>query len=155
MEPGSAAPSDASVARIPGADGRPEGAGFRAGLREVITCAHVVATALGLPPDTRESPGGRLWIDFPLAERGTRVPARVCAWTPVRPDGSGDIAVLELLADPPAKAPVARLVEDAAGPDRRVRAFGFPQSYDDGRIDRSAGIYTHLDAQAHEQAVPG
>lgn len=132
MEPGSAAPSDASVARILSADGRPEGAGFRAGQREVITCAHVVATALGLPPETQESPGGRLWIDFPLAERGTRVPARVGAWTPVRPDGSGDIAVLELLADPPAKAPVARLVEDAAGPDRRVRAFGFPQSYDDG-----------------------
>ncbi|MGR4878326.1 trypsin-like peptidase domain-containing protein [Streptomyces sp. LARHCF249] len=132
MEPGSAAPSDASVARILSAGGRPEGAGFRAGQREVITCAHVVATALGLPPDTQEPPGGRLWIDFPLAERGARVPARVGAWTPVRPDGSGDIAVLELLADPPAKAPVARLVEDAAGPDRRVRAFGFPQSYDDG-----------------------
>ncbi len=132
MEPGSAAPSDASVARILNADGRPEGAGFRAGPREVVTCAHVVATALGLPPDTQESPGGRLWIDFPLAARGTRVPARVGAWTPVRPDGSGDVAVLELLADPPAGAPVARLVEDAAGPDRRVRAFGFPQTYDDG-----------------------
>ncbi|WP_190126713.1 S1 family peptidase [Streptomyces inusitatus] len=132
MEPGSAASSDASVARILSADGRPEGAGFRVGRREVITCAHVVAAALGLPSDTRESPGSRLWIDFPLAGRGTRVPARVAAWTPLRPDGSGDIAVLELLADPPAKAPVARLVQDAAGPDRRVRAFGFPHGYDDG-----------------------
>ncbi|MGY3684831.1 nSTAND1 domain-containing NTPase [Streptomyces sp. TE33382] len=132
MEPGSAALSDASVARILGADGRPEGAGFRAGPREVITCAHVVATALGLPPDTQDSPGDRLWVDFPLAERGTRVPARVGSWTPVRPDGSGDIAVLELLVDPPAKAPIARLVEDAAGSDRRVRAFGFPHRYDDG-----------------------
>ncbi|MFD4240359.1 trypsin-like peptidase domain-containing protein [Streptomyces sp. NPDC058525] len=120
------------MARILGADGRPEGAGFRAGPREVVTCAHVVATALGLPADTRDAPGGRLWVDFPLAERGTRVPARVEAWTPVRPDGSGDVAVLELLADPPAGAPVARLVEDAAGPDRRVRAFGFPPAYDDG-----------------------
>ncbi|MFE5852298.1 trypsin-like peptidase domain-containing protein [Streptomyces sp. NPDC056500] len=132
MEPGSAAPSDASVARILSTDGRPEGAGFRVGQREVITCAHVVATALGLPSDAQESPSSRLWIDFPLAERGTRVPARVCAWAPVRPDGSGDIAVLELLADPPAEASVARLVEDAAGPDCRVRAFGFPRSYDDG-----------------------
>ncbi|MEU5715764.1 trypsin-like peptidase domain-containing protein [Streptomyces sp. NPDC020403] len=132
MEPGSAAPSDASVARVLGIDGRPEGAGFRAGQREVITCAHVVATALGLPPDTQEPPDSRLWIDFPLVEPGTRVPARVGAWTPVRADGSGDVAVLELLVDPPAKAPVARLVEDAAGPDRRVRTFGFPRRYDDG-----------------------
>ncbi|WP_327379212.1 serine protease [Streptomyces sp. NBC_01212] len=132
MEPSSAAPSDASVARILSADGRPEGAGFRAGQREVITCAHVVAKTLGLPPDSQEPPAGQVWVDFPLAERGTRVAARIGAWTPVRSDGSGDIAVLELLADPPAKAPIAGLVEDAAGPDRRVRSFGFPRHYDDG-----------------------
>ncbi|MFI7236089.1 trypsin-like peptidase domain-containing protein [Streptomyces cyaneofuscatus] len=132
MEPGSAAQSDASVARILRADGRPEGAGFRAGQREVITCAHVVAKAFGLQPDIQELPEGRIWVDFPLAERGTRVAARVGAWSPVRSDGSGDIAVLELLTEPPAKAPIARLVEDAVGPDRRVRAFGFPHRYDDG-----------------------
>ncbi|MGW7469406.1 hypothetical protein ACWGJT_33245 [Streptomyces xantholiticus] len=63
MEPGSAAPSDASVARILRADSRPEGAGFRAGRREVITCAHVVAKALGLPPDTQESPDGRIVLN--------------------------------------------------------------------------------------------
>ncbi|MEU6865550.1 trypsin-like peptidase domain-containing protein [Streptomyces sp. NPDC046876] len=129
---GSAVPSDASVARVLGPDGIPEGAGFRAAPREVITCAHVVAKALGLPEDTADPPGGRVWVDFPLAERSTRVPARIAAWTPVGRDGSGDVAVLTLLEDPPAGAPIARLVEDAAGPDRRVRTFGFPPHRDDG-----------------------
>ncbi|WP_225828403.1 trypsin-like peptidase domain-containing protein [Streptomyces naphthomycinicus] len=133
MKQGSAAPSDAAVVRILNADGRPEGAGFLTGHREVITCAHVVARALGAPSDTvTEAPAARLWIDFPLAEPGRRTEARIGSWTPIRTDGSGDIAVLRLLTDPPAKATVARLVEDVAEPDRRVRTFGFPAAYDDG-----------------------
>ncbi|MFJ2825941.1 trypsin-like peptidase domain-containing protein [Streptomyces toxytricini] len=132
MESDRAAPSDACVARILNADGRPEGAGFRIGRREIITCAHVVARALGLPDDTLEPPDGRLSVDFPLADRGTTVHAAIGAWIPPRPDGGGDTAVLTLLADPSDKVPVARLVEDAADHERRVRAFGFPHGYDDG-----------------------
>ncbi|MEV8534043.1 trypsin-like peptidase domain-containing protein [Streptomyces sp. NPDC051211] len=132
MDAVSAAPSDAAVARILDAGGVPHGAGFRAGQREVITCAHVVAKALGMPDDTREAPDGRLWIDFPLAARGTRVEARIGTWTPVGPDGSGDVAVLRLLTDPPARVPIARLVEHGAAADRRVRTFGFPAGYDLG-----------------------
>ncbi|MBP8537575.1 trypsin-like peptidase domain-containing protein [Streptomyces sp. MK37H] len=133
MKQDTAAPSDASVVRILGAGGRPEGAGFLSGYREVITCAHVVARALGVPSDTlAEPPAGRLWVDFPLAESGRRMEVRIASWTPVRADGSGDVAVLRLLTDPPTKATVARLVEDVAEPDRRVRTFGFPTAYDDG-----------------------
>ncbi|MBB4781283.1 trypsin-like peptidase domain-containing protein [Streptomyces rapamycinicus] len=133
MKQDTAAPSDASVVRILGADGRPEGAGFLSGYREVITCAHVVARALGIPSDTlAEPPAGRLWVDFPLAEAGRRMEVGIASWTPVRADGSGDVAVLRLLTDPPARATVARLVEDVAEPDRRVRTFGFPTAYDDG-----------------------
>ncbi|MET9887431.1 serine protease [Streptomyces sp. NPDC006430] len=150
------------MARILNPDGIPEGAGFRASPREVITCAHVVARALGLPGDTVEPPDGRLWVDFPLAERGARVPARISAWTPVSPDGSGDIAVLTLLADPPGRAPVARLVEDTAGPDRRVRAFGFPDGYDDGvwsvgwlRGETGAGWLQYDTDPASEHRVQG
>ncbi|MFF3754835.1 trypsin-like peptidase domain-containing protein [Streptomyces sp. NPDC002018] len=132
MELGSAAPSDTSVARILGAQGRPEGAGFLTTHREVITCAHVVARALGAPLDATEAPAGRLWVDFPLAEGGRPVEAVIRSWTPIGADGSGDIAVLRLLADAPAKAAVARLVEHVAEPDRKVRTFGFPPDYDDG-----------------------
>ncbi|MFB6808729.1 trypsin-like peptidase domain-containing protein, partial [Streptomyces sp. NPDC056387] len=150
------------MARILNADGVPEGAGFRASRREVITCAHVVAKALGLPGDTVEPPDGRLWVDFPLAERGARVPARIAAWTPVSPDGSGDVAVLTLLADPPGRATIARLVEDTADPDRRVRAFGFPDGYDDGtwsvgwlRGETGAGWLQYDTDPASEHRVQG
>ncbi|MER5477123.1 serine protease [Streptomyces sp. NPDC002734] len=133
MERDGAAPSDAAVVRVLNADGRPEGAGFLGGHREVITCAHVVGRALGSSsPSPAEPPAGRLWVDFPLARPGLLAEVRVVSWVPVQPDGSGDIAVLRLLADPPARATVARLVEDVAGPDLRVRTFGFPPAYDDG-----------------------
>jgi hypothetical protein len=46
--------------RIYAADGeRIVGSGFLAGEREVLTCAHVVTRALGLPDDTPEPPPGR------------------------------------------------------------------------------------------------
>ncbi|MFF3752400.1 trypsin-like peptidase domain-containing protein [Streptomyces sp. NPDC002018] len=132
MDFDSTAPGDAAVARILDSNGRPVGAGFLAGRYDVLTCAHVVANALGVPPDAEEIPSGRLQLDFPLARPGREVEARVGAWAPMRADRSGDVAVLRLLSEPPAKAPVARLVDDVAGPDRRVRTFGFPAGYDDG-----------------------
>ncbi|MQS36218.1 nSTAND1 domain-containing NTPase [Streptomyces katsurahamanus] len=132
MELDSAAPSDAAVARVMDAAGQPAGAGFLTRRDEVITCAHVVTMALGLRHDATDRPTGRLWVDFPLAEPGLKVAARIESWTPVGADGTGDIAVLRLLTDAPPKARVARLVENVAGPDRRVRTFGFPNRHDDG-----------------------
>ncbi|MER6010951.1 nSTAND1 domain-containing NTPase [Streptomyces bluensis] len=132
MDGDTVAPGDAAVARILDGKGRPIGAGFLIGVSEVLTCAHVVAKALGAPHETEEVPGGRVRVDFPLAQPGRTVEGVIESWTPVRADGSGDIAVLRLLSKPPEKAPVAHLVEGAAGPDRRVRTFGFPAGYDDG-----------------------
>ncbi|MBT2419644.1 trypsin-like peptidase domain-containing protein [Streptomyces sp. ISL-22] len=132
MEVDSAAPGDAAVVRILDVTGRPVGSGFLIGPGEVLTCAHVAAQALGAPPDTEDLPAGRLRLDFPLADPGREIEASIADWTPVKPGGSGDVAVLRLLSEPPEKAPVARLVDDVAGPDRRVRTFGFPAGYDDG-----------------------
>ncbi|MFH8476530.1 trypsin-like peptidase domain-containing protein [Streptomyces sp. NPDC018000] len=132
MELDSAAPSDAAVARIMDVGGQPAGAGFLTRRNEVVTCAHVVAMALGLRRDVTDRPTGQLWVDFPLTEPSLRVEARIESWTPVGADGSGDIAVLRLLTDAPPKARVARLVENVAGADRRVRTFGFPDGYADG-----------------------
>ncbi|MGV9761588.1 nSTAND1 domain-containing NTPase [Streptomyces tricolor] len=132
MEFDSAAPGDAAVVRILDGSGRPTGAGFLIGPRDVLTCTHVVAGVLGAAPDDPEPPEGRLAVDFPLARPGHRIEARVVAWTPLGGDGPGDVTVVRLLAEPPANAPVARLVDDGASPDRRVRTFGFPAGYDDG-----------------------
>ncbi|CAL9283668.1 nSTAND1 domain-containing NTPase [Streptomyces sp. SudanB182_2057] len=132
MEFDSAAPGDATVVRILDGSGRPWGAGFLIGPRDILTSTHVVAKVLGVTPDEPELPESRLDVDFPLARPGHRIEARVVAWTPLGGDGSGDVAVLRLSAEPPANAPIARLVDDGASPDRRVRTFGFPAGYDDG-----------------------
>ncbi|MFG2297839.1 trypsin-like peptidase domain-containing protein [Streptomyces sp. NPDC048603] len=163
MESGVAAPSDAAVARILDADGVPQGAGFRVGPREVMTCAHVITKLLGLPEDTREAPTAQVALDFPLAERGTRLAAEIGAWIPVRPDGSGDIAVLRLLTDPPARAPIARLVEHGATADLRVRTLGFPEDYDLGAwsvgwlrgVTGAGWLQYDTDPAAEHQVIPG
>ncbi|MFD0503015.1 trypsin-like peptidase domain-containing protein [Streptomyces chiangmaiensis] len=96
----SAVPGDAAVVRILDEEGRPVGAGFLTAKRDVLTCAHVVAVAVGLPEGTGERPDGPVRLDFPLAARGRVLEARVEQWTPMQPDESGDIAVLRLLTDP-------------------------------------------------------
>ncbi|AEW99654.1 serine protease [Streptantibioticus cattleyicolor] len=131
MGPSTTVLSDEAVVRVLDPAGRPVGAGFLTVDRHVMTCAHVVAAALGVP-ESAEPPAGLLRVDFPLAEPGRFVQARVLAWVPTRPDESGDVAVLRLLSDPPATAPLARLVEHGAAPGLTVRTFGFPLGYQDG-----------------------
>ncbi|WP_211294771.1 trypsin-like peptidase domain-containing protein [Streptomyces glaucescens] len=92
------------------------GAGFLSGLRDILTCTHVVAGVLGVPPEEPGLPEGRLYVDFPLARPGHRIAARVVVWTPVGGEGRGDVTVVRLLSEPPANAPVARLVDDGASP---------------------------------------
>ncbi|MED7823465.1 nSTAND1 domain-containing NTPase [Streptomyces chiangmaiensis] len=128
----SAVPGDAAVVRILDEEGRPVGAGFLTAKRDVLTCAHVVAVAVGLPEGTGERPDGPVRLDFPLAARGRVLEARVEQWTPMQPDESGDIAVLRLLTDPPPGAVPASVVEDGAASGRQVRTFGFPAGYDAG-----------------------
>lgn len=132
MERGTTALSDEAVVRIVDQAGRPAGAGFLTVDRSVLTCAHVVAAALGLPEDSAELPSSRIWLDFPLAQPGQWLEARVVAWVPTREDESGDVAVLQLLSEPPAMAAQARLVEHGAAPGLAVRTFGFPLGNDRG-----------------------
>ncbi|MFD8478476.1 trypsin-like peptidase domain-containing protein [Kitasatospora sp. NPDC059673] len=163
MEPGTAAPSDTSVVRVLGRDGRPEGAGFLVGRRDVVTCAHVVARVLGVAADAAQAPGGRLEVDFPLVAPGRRTAAEVTGWTPIAPDGSGDVAVLRLVEAAPARAASARVVEQGAASDRRVRTFGFPAGHDDGvwsvgwlRGRTAAGWYQYdTDPAGQHRVRPG
>ncbi|MFD7659473.1 hypothetical protein ACFV4N_36310, partial [Actinosynnema sp. NPDC059797] len=61
-------------------DGVPVGAGllFRAG--QVITCAHVVNSALGRAPGAVDRPDGPVPVDFPFSARPRRLSARVVRW---------------------------------------------------------------------------
>jgi len=122
----------ASIVRIFSASETIAGTGFLVAERQVLTCAHVVAQALGLSHDTPDMPQAKVHLDFPLVTSGPILTARVIHWQPPRPDGKGDIAGLELAGDPPAGVRVARLVraDDLWG--HRFRAFGFPAGHDDG-----------------------
>jgi S1-C subfamily serine protease len=118
---------DPAIVRIYTAQGRVAGAGFLAGERRVLTCAHVVAAALGLPDDAPEAPQADVQLDFPLLAPGRRFTARVTAW-----QAQADVAGLELTGSPPAEAaPVSLLVASNLW-GHLFRAFGFPAGHEDG-----------------------
>ncbi|TYC09991.1 serine protease [Actinomadura syzygii] len=112
-----------SVARILDADGTPAGAGFPVNDRYVITAAHVVNGAAGVPFESRTRPEGRFRIEFlgrdPLQ-------AEVAVWNPRL-----DVAVLRLVQPAPPEIRVAPLVDKAAF-DERVAMLGFPDGKDRG-----------------------
>ncbi len=123
---------ESSIVRIRAANGRTVGAGFLVTEKQVLTCAHVVAQALGLPDNAPEAPKGEVLLDFPLVAPEQRLTARVVCWQPARPDGSGDVAGLELMDDPPAGASPIRLVKAEEPWGHPFRAFGFPRGFDNG-----------------------
>ncbi|WP_448592979.1 trypsin-like peptidase domain-containing protein [Thermoflexus hugenholtzii] len=103
------------------------GSGFLLGRREVVTCAHVVTRALGLPDDTPEQPSGQVFLDFPFRAPGQRLAARVARWYP-----QDDIAFLELESDPPAGVEPVPLAEGGDLWGHPFRAFGFPAGHPEG-----------------------
>lgn len=99
----------------------------------MLTCAHVVARALGLPDgDLASAPQGEITVDFPRVAPGKHRVGKVAVWRPVQLDGSGDVAGLVLTEAAPGGAEPAHLVtaEDVWGHD--FRAFGFPPGRDEG-----------------------
>ncbi len=123
---------EASLVRIRTTDGRVVGAGFLVGEHHILTCAHVVSQALGLPDHPPDQPQEVVSLDFPLIPPRTLLSANVIQWCPSQPDGRGDIAGLELPCDPPAGAEVVRFAPAEDLWEHPFRAFGFPAGYDDG-----------------------
>ena len=123
---------DLSLVRLRTADGHVVGAGFLVEERHILTCAHVVSQALGLPDHLLDPPQGVVLLDFPLISPRTLLTASVVQWCPPLSDGRGDIAGLELQHDPPAGAEVVRFAPAEDVWEHAFRAFGFPAGYDDG-----------------------
>src|SRR5262249_49470273 len=67
----------ASLVRIHTADGHVVGAGFLVGERHILTCAHVVAGALGLADDASEKPQVPVHLDVPRVAPRKLLTARV------------------------------------------------------------------------------
>src|SRR3954468_19933691 len=89
---------DAAVARVRSTAGDVIGGGFLVDPSHVITCAHVVARALGKDLSDGRGPDGTVLVDFPLVAPAVSVQARVEVWQPVGPDDRGDVAVLSIAA---------------------------------------------------------
>src|SRR6266699_5252099 len=123
---------DASIVRTRMADRTVVGAGFLVDERHIFTCAHVVTQALGLPEDTPKVPQAHLWLDFPLVAPKKLFTAKVVYWQPRQEDESGDIAVLQLQADPPEGVEAVCFAEAEDCWNHPFRAFGFPNGQDDG-----------------------
>lgn len=128
-----------SIVRIRKSNGTVVGAGFLVQEKYVLTCAHVVAQALGISLYTPEKPLEDVHLDFPSIEPGKILKARVVIWREVQennsfppPEDGEDIAVLKLETDPPVGAIPAPLLSKNNLEGHRFAAFGFPDGHDNG-----------------------
>jgi hypothetical protein len=119
----------------------PVGAGVLVASDAVLTCAHVVASALAAdPPATGApsvdpagpAPAGTVTVDFPGSTVDTPVSTMVSAWVPVAAGGGGDLALLCPTGQLPGDVRPARLRYQREAAGRRVRAFGYPAGLSGG-----------------------
>ncbi len=122
-----------SVARVLDRDGRFAGSGFLVAPGYVVTCTHVLLTALGTgfteqPPDTE--------VTVAFGERV--LTATVAAWTPLTVADSGDSALLWLT--PPPELTAARLHPVTVAFEERVRISGYAVRRSGGGVDSVVGV---------------
>lgn len=127
-----------TIARIyRGLDGAVVGSGFLVFNHHVLTCAHVIADALGIARATQDCPESLVELDFPLLpwEQRQKVKARVVYWKPMSLEdtwiGKDDIAALELeenLVDN--IFPIGLVMGKYAW--NAFKVLGFPSGYDGG-----------------------
>ncbi|MFF0205827.1 trypsin-like peptidase domain-containing protein [Streptomyces sp. NPDC005017] len=125
------------------------GFGLLAAHDKVVTCAHVVATALGLPHTYPEAPKEPVFLDFPLREPGRLLSARVASWTAMLPDGEGDVAGLLLEhALPEGAGPLVLARDDAVG-DHPVAVYGYQRQFK----DQPAWVNGTIEGDVHEDRL--
>lgn len=126
-------PLESSVIRIYSNNSKVVGAGFLVSQKYILTCAHVVADALGIARNTAEMPNAEVRLDFPLLAAKQLFTARIVFWRPVNPNEfAEDIAALELESSPPNTAQPARLVASKELWGHPFRVLGFPKNQPNG-----------------------
>jgi S1-C subfamily serine protease len=129
------APLELSIVRIYSSSnkGKVIGAGFLVSQKYIITCAHVVADALGISRTTAQMPDAEITFDFPLVAAKQLFQAQVVFWLPVNPSMAvEDIAGLELKHSPPDEALLAPLITSDDWAGHRFGVLGFPAGQPDG-----------------------
>ncbi|MBY8856190.1 trypsin-like peptidase domain-containing protein [Nocardia sp. CA2R105] len=115
-----------ATVRILTSGGEVVGAGFVVRPDLVATCAHVVALAVGCDPGDGRAPEHPVIVDFPWSDTPVRSTARVRHWSPIRADGRGDLAVLELVGAAPDRVALPAFWHDEEPWGREFRVLGFP-----------------------------
>jgi hypothetical protein len=157
-----------------GPDDVPVGSGFICSHGHVMTCAHVVASALGggiAMAEAPVAPAGRVKVRF-AANLATGDKTEVVAWTEAVPDawrprGSGpcgDIAVLKLAdGEPwPSEAMAVTAVREDPRPDEKFMGLGMSRDSPQGVIIKGAvagllpgGRLSIRAASPDQKVVPG
>lgn len=138
------------VVRIYSNSGKVIGAGCLVSQKHILTCAHVVADALGIPRNTSEMPDALITLDFPLIAAAQCLKAKVVFWLPVNPDvQEEDIAGLELENYCPQKAQPAKLIASEDLCEHTFKVFGFPSGQPNGVW--ASGVLKGLSADAWVQ----
>ncbi|PCG85823.1 hypothetical protein CIB93_11935 [Streptomyces sp. WZ.A104] len=127
----------AAVVRVKGPDGAIGGAGFLIAADLVLTCAHVVSDALDRPREDTVEAGTEVTVDVPLAGNADGVDggdhrAEVQHWMPIRPDQTGDIAVLRLRNRIPGARPLPMADPQSGVWDHDARTVGFTDENPEG-----------------------
>lgn len=99
----------------------------------VVTCAHVVNSAVGRLPGTSQEPRDELVaMDFPLYH-GRRTSGKTVAWSPLVGLGGGDVALLRLVEHIDGVPALSMVAQPASGWNN-LATFGFPRG-------RPAGVW--------------
>lgn len=125
----------------------PAGMGVVVGDRHIVTCAHVVNTALRRNPrdSARPGPDATIKIDFPLRDGTAAVPlnCRIETWSapPAAGISTGDIAGLITDEPMPLEVRPARLMDSAGAWNMAASIFGYPQ---DPAHPRESGAWARV-----------
>lgn len=103
------------------------GMGIVVSPRHVLTCAHVINTAIERQPEDEQQPEKKeVEVVFPLGDGHTRIGGTVVAWTPMYAKPVADVAVLELKEDVPENVGIAILGCSAESlDDHPLKVFGY------------------------------
>ena len=150
-----------STGRIYNLQNEVVGAGFLVSKSHLITCAHVVNDAIGLPKGSVAKPTETISLDFPFVAKVGRITAKVVRWRAPNfgpksaENDEEDVAVLllDLKAGDEAVLHWVRPKPRARVWNHPFRAFGFPASYDEGVYasgklkDRQANNWIQIEAE--------
>ncbi|MEU6805503.1 trypsin-like peptidase domain-containing protein [Streptomyces neyagawaensis] len=125
---------------IKGSTGRVTGSGFMLTPNLVLTCAHVVADALGTAP-SGDRPRGEVQVRLPALLTDLRAEVMAGGWLPLGDDRQGDLAVLSLLAPAAQSVPAPRMDRPRAG--AAVHLYGYDQQVG---LRRWNGVVRHTPA---------